>query len=279
VRLSERLFDFEADDGGFTHGGPNDWWEWGVSRSGPERAWSGRKVWGTRLNGDIPGVAECRLDSPEVVLPPGQPHASFYHYLSTPCTSSDGGGKVLFSVDGGAYFRLPDPIANLQTRFLCEATNGEWRKVTIDLSSYAGKRLRVRFDFLSVSRFFVNGGSWYLDDFAISTRPRLCFAPAGGDDDADGVTNAVEIARGASPFRADTDYDGLRDGVETATGVFVGPLDTGSNPLVADTDGGGVPDARELSSARPRSTVRTIASSRCSPGCRSRSANAGTSAH
>ena len=39
---------------------------------------------------------------------------------------------------------------------------------------------------------------------------------------------------------ADDDGDGLLDAVETDTGIFVGPGDTGTDPLLADTDGDGL---------------------------------------
>ena len=45
---------------------------------------------------------------------------------------------------------------------------------------------------------------------------------------------------------ADTDGDRLPDSVETNTGTFVSPLDTGTNPLVADTDGDAISDGDEV---------------------------------
>ncbi|HZO09628.1 MAG TPA: thrombospondin type 3 repeat-containing protein, partial [Myxococcota bacterium] len=48
--------------------------------------------------------------------------------------------------------------------------------------------------------------------------------------------------RGTNPVLADTDGDGFGDGVETNTGVFVSAQDTGTNPLLADTDGDGTDD-------------------------------------
>ncbi|MFQ5514875.1 MAG: hypothetical protein ACE5FG_10585 [Myxococcota bacterium] len=58
------------------------------------------------------------------------------------------------------------------------------------------------------------------------------------DTDADGAGNACD---------ADDDDDGLLDEVETNTGVFVSPLDTGTDPLLADTDGDGFSDGFEVS--------------------------------
>jgi len=44
----------------------------------------------------------------------------------------------------------------------------------------------------------------------------------------------------------DTDGDRLPDCVETNTGVFVSPDDTGTDPMVADTDGDGIDDGDEV---------------------------------
>ncbi len=44
----------------------------------------------------------------------------------------------------------------------------------------------------------------------------------------------------------DTDLDGLRDEVETGTGTYLSPLNTGTDPLVADTDGDSMPDGMEV---------------------------------
>ena len=59
---------------------------------------------------------------------------------------------------------------------------------------------------------------------------------AGGDPDADGLTNAQEFSRGSDPCVADTDGDGIADGAEVALG---------SNPVLPDTDRDGVIDGAE----------------------------------
>jgi DNA-binding beta-propeller fold protein YncE len=57
------------------------------------------------------------------------------------------------------------------------------------------------------------------------------------DTDGDLAGNACD---------ADDDNDGLLDAVETDTGIYVSPNDTGSDPLVADTDGDGYSDGNEV---------------------------------
>jgi hypothetical protein len=57
------------------------------------------------------------------------------------------------------------------------------------------------------------------------------------DTNADGEGNACDD---------DDDGDGLLDTVETGTGVFVSPSDTGTDPLLADTDGDRFLDFQEV---------------------------------
>src|SRR2546425_542929 len=49
-----------------------------------------------------------------------------------------------------------------------------------------------------------------------------------------------------NPRRRDTDQDGLPDNVETGTGIYVGPNDTGTDPLRVDSDGDGFADGQEV---------------------------------
>ncbi len=57
------------------------------------------------------------------------------------------------------------------------------------------------------------------------------------DTDMDGAGDACDT---------DDDNDGLSDSVETNTGIFVSATDTGTNPLIADTDGDGFSDGVEV---------------------------------
>jgi hypothetical protein len=57
------------------------------------------------------------------------------------------------------------------------------------------------------------------------------------DTDGDGIGNNADT---------DDDDDGLLDTVETGTGTYLHPGDTGTDPLVADTDGDGVNDGDEV---------------------------------
>lgn len=84
---------------------------------------------------------------------------------------------------------------------------------------------------------------------------RVCFV----DSDSDGVPDAIDafpldpnesidtdndgVGNNAD---SDDDGDGLLDVNETNTGVYVSPTDTGTDPLIADTDGDGFDDGLEI---------------------------------
>ena len=74
----------------------------------------------------------------------------------------------------------------------------------------------------------------------------IAFLDPAGDQDADGLSNAAELAVGTNPLSEDTDGDELTDVVETNTGVFIDANDTGTDPLNPDTDGGGDFDGNEV---------------------------------
>jgi hypothetical protein len=78
-----------------------------------------------------------------------------------------------------------------------------------------------------------SAGAWQLTPTAWT--PIL--DPAG-DDDADLLSNADEVAYGTDPLNPDSDGDTVPDGHEIAY--------YGTDPLSADTDGGGVSDGEEI---------------------------------
>ena len=77
--------------------------------------------------------------------------------------------------------------------------------------------------------------------------------PCNPDSDFDGLTDGEEVNRIVSgqpaptnPRDDDTDGDGLSDGFETGTGIVNGMTDSGTDPLLADTDSDAVGDLKEL---------------------------------
>ena len=74
---------------------------------------------------------------------------------------------------------------------------------------------------------------------------------ATADADADGMSNAAEIAAGTDPHQPDSDLDGILDGAEAARGT---------SPLDADSDNDGLTDGDEVN-ASPFPSSPTLADS------------------
>ena len=71
--------------------------------------------------------------------------------------------------------------------------------------------------------------------------------PNLADTDNDGLNDEIEVAGITDPLDPDSDDDNLLDGVESGSGHYLSSKDTGTNPLLADTDGDGINDDIEIS--------------------------------
>ena len=60
---------FESNDGGYSHTGTLDQWQWGVPISGPGSAHTGVNVWATNLAGNVPSNSDSYLTSPAIAVP------------------------------------------------------------------------------------------------------------------------------------------------------------------------------------------------------------------
>jgi hypothetical protein len=89
------------------------------------------------------------------------------------------------------------------------------------------------------------------EEYALSLSAYPNINPMLADSDGDGLEDGAETAGAGSrpptdPTLADTDSDGLSDAVETNTGLYGGALNTGTNPVLASSDGDYFPDGYEI---------------------------------
>ncbi|EPD53130.1 hypothetical protein HMPREF1210_00861 [Paenisporosarcina sp. HGH0030] len=151
--------DFESQPIGWISYGTKNTWEWGVPAfdSGPEKAASGEKVYGTNLDGNYNNFANMSLMMPPIVLPEGNAYLQFKDWYQI--ESGYDYGYVLVSTDKQNWQLLSRFTGNSMT----------WTERQIDLSAYAGQQIYVAFN-VTTDEIGERAG-WYIDDVALSNTP------------------------------------------------------------------------------------------------------------
>ncbi len=170
-------YDFEADDGSFIASGD---WEWGEPTTGPEEAYSGLKLWATRLDSNYRNDRESILLIPPVIIPDScyKPMLSFVHWYSFEAPSAGDvydGGTVRISTNSGSTWEVLNPINGYDGEAysgndyvggdsVFTANSGLWKHEHFDLSAYEG--MTVEIALVMGSDPYVTEDGWYVDDVA-----------------------------------------------------------------------------------------------------------------
>jgi len=187
--LDDYIYDFEADDGGFSSTAS---WAWGVPSSGPGSAYQGTKLWATNLSGEYGDSEHAELISQPLDLSGFvNPKLQFAHwydiedYSSTPTSAWDG-GNVKISTDGGNNFSLIVPLGGYPSTVSSSSNvlNGEgvysgvstgWELAEFDLSTFAGQTIFLKFDFGTDGS--VTEAGWYVDTVVVNSEMVLPSSP------------------------------------------------------------------------------------------------------
>ena len=184
TRALSLLYDLESDDGGFTHGGEGDPWEWGVpgpgttANPGPGGAADGTKAWGSPLNGTYANGTEA--------------------YLEIPPIDTEGltGLSLTYSCWYDLTYTVPDESSEtgegmLGDHVLLQARNGptdwntlrnhsgirtsEWQTFETDLVALIGGIIEVRFLLVENGDGHVDNG-FFLDSVVVSADEHVPFS-------------------------------------------------------------------------------------------------------
>ncbi|MCK5833242.1 hypothetical protein KAH81_06175 [bacterium] len=162
--------DFESSVS-MTHSGSSDDWAWGTPSSGPGSAHSGSRCWGTDLGGAYNNSESASLVTPGVDIT-GCSNAtlSFWHSYYT--ASFDGCQVYIGTSPTGPWFMLDMPGYDGMHLFgpmsLEDSYHGSqgWTNETIDISSWCGDVVYIRF--LFESDFLFSDDGWYIDDVSVT---------------------------------------------------------------------------------------------------------------
>jgi bacillopeptidase F len=170
--------DLEAVPVGWYSEGWNNDWEWGIPLAGPGQAFSGKKVYGSNLEGRHAPNTQSYLNMPPIDIP--ENGKSYLQYKQWYDFSPDGFGG---STDFGAVLISTDR-QNWEIVNKTEATEYDefgqpskyytdnWVDAEVDLSAYAGKRIYISFymnAFETTLEPFEHDG-WFLDDISLTDK-------------------------------------------------------------------------------------------------------------
>ncbi|MFD1638121.1 S8 family serine peptidase [Evansella tamaricis] len=145
--------DFDSDNGGFTTGGTNNSWEWGVPTSGPGEAYSGESLWATNLSGSYNNNEDSWIMSPEIELSADLSFAELNFTYWQNIENNWDFGYVEVTSDNGSTWDTLESYTNVFEN---------WNTGEISLDSYIGETIQFRFA-LDTDGSVTRPG-WYIDD-------------------------------------------------------------------------------------------------------------------
>ncbi|MCP2326128.1 Zn-dependent metalloprotease [Hamadaea flava] len=161
---------------------------------------------------------------------------TYVHFQQAALDASTGAStRVQASVDGGAWAALPAAVGPAQ---LAQTTG--YSDVRLDLTSWAGKSVRLRF-VLAVNAGNTNSYDWYLDDFRAYTCAARPSAPTGyayydGTNVVVSTLAAAYLPAGQSLDHWEFQYSpALTGGPTSVAGTQTGFTVTTTEPAVART--------------------------------------------
>ncbi|MDP4162259.1 MAG: S8 family serine peptidase [Bacillota bacterium] len=160
--------DFEQNFDGFSTDGVNNTWQWGEPTTGPNEAFSGKKVVGTNLTGTYSPDSKADLLFPTIDLT-NSPRGAILSFEQWYDFARDKDmGTILVSADSTNNEYVP--LDNMT------GTNGKWETKFIDLSQFAGQLVHVKLELTSDDNGQNTG--WFIDDVSLYSDQTAPSAPS-----------------------------------------------------------------------------------------------------
>lgn len=150
---------FEDFESGGTDWSVSGSWQIGNPTSGPASGYNSTNCAGTNLNGAYSNSADDWLISPEISLPTlngSKENLQLLFYEWYAIESGYDYGRVKISTDSGVTW---NEIEN-------RSGSSDWRKTSIDISSYSGQTIKIAFHLTSDGSVTYDG--WFVDNIKIA---------------------------------------------------------------------------------------------------------------
>jgi hypothetical protein len=172
--------DFEATDGGYTHSGTGDVWQWGTPTAWPSSAASGSNCWGTNLAGEYLNNSNFSLVSGWVDLtayPTGTTVTLKWKQALDIESSTWDNASCLGQTDASETQTIWEHIDS--------TTTYGWTEFSADISFAAGDQFRLIWNFSTDSSVIYDG--LFIDDVVIE----IDISPATNPDPEDHATETA----------------------------------------------------------------------------------------
>jgi len=183
--------DFES--GWNNWGADNGVWEVGVPTAGPDSAHGGTQCAATNLDGNYDPGTDSQLISPSILLSPvaenEEVHLRFWQWFSFYPNWDYGLVRVSAYNDGE---RIWSDWTDVSSGI--EGTSKKWSMMDVDLTSYAGKKIRVAF---FLSSWHDEDLGWYIDDVEVAVFDPT--APTSTTTTISGSTTTIPISTTTIP--------------------------------------------------------------------------------
>jgi len=247
--------DMEAGSGQWTTSAGSGSYNWNL---GTANAHSPSHAW---LAQDAASVTDQYLSMANPVTLSGAPVLSFWHSYATE-TNYDG-GVVEISANGGGWTDLGSLITQngynstisssysnpIGGRQAYSGSSGGYLETRVNLSSYAGQSVRIRFRMATDSS--VGSTGWYVDDVKIADEVSIsntaCVNATGGANDCDTISTTVLPGSGPTPTATNTPV------TPTATNTPVTPTAT-NTPVTPTATNTAVPPTATNTAVPPTAT-------------------------
>ena len=165
-------------------------WEVGTPTVGPTECHGGAQCAGTILGGDYPGDTDSRLISPSITLPvvteDEEIHLRFWQWFS-------------YSVNDAGYVQISVYDEGTQTwsawadRDSVSGVSSIWSPKDVDLTDYAGEKVRIAFYHTAYSWPWGEcGPGWYVDDIDLTGIPECTDGDGDGYNIEGGGCGAID---------------------------------------------------------------------------------------